>query len=72
MHKHTITVDQGPLPYASPVRGPDERGYEPRAHGGCRHVQVCRCGAARTVNYSAGFAEVGAWREATGVGTVPS
>jgi len=47
--------------YSHPMRGPDEPEYEPRAHGGCTTSHVCRCGAEKLVNYSAGYAEHGPW-----------
>lgn len=35
--------------------------YEPRAHGGVLHVDVCACGAKRETNANGQFEERGRW-----------
>lgn len=41
------------------------RGQEPRAHGGIRVVETCKCGATRTTNKNQGWSESTGWQEAT-------
>ena len=60
-HTHRAMRRSAAYPFTGPVRVPGERAYNERAHGGACITETCNCGAARRVNVSAGYREVGLW-----------
>lgn len=57
-HQHRIHTTSDALPFFGPVN--DEK-QNPAAHGGCRFVDRCRCGAERETLSNGGHIERGAW-----------
>lgn len=59
VHRHSVMVTIAVLPYVGALRERDEQ--VEGAHGHMTLVQLCTCGATRSVNVNAPAVEEGAW-----------
>lgn len=56
-HIHKVQKTSAPLPFFGPVSGREN----PKAHGGVRYEQECRCGAVRSILVNGLHREIGHW-----------